>query len=355
MAAAGPPPARDYNAGVTERPRDLLGRPLTDLRVSVTDRCSLRCSFCMPEEREYDFLPRGELLSYEEIARLVGLFARLGVHKVRLTGGEPLLRKDLPELVAMLAAVPGVDDLALTTNGLLLGRHAAALRAAGLQRVTVSVHSLRPDTFARLTGGRGDLAAVLAGIDAAVAAGLAPVKVNAVVLRGVNDDEVVELARRFRRPGTMMRFIEYMDVGTVNGWNPGGVVTADEIVARISRELPLVPAPRHTRHDVAQRFRYADGEGEVGVVSSVSRPFCGDCSRARLAADGSLYKCLFAAAGHDLKTPLRAGASDAEMLAHLAGLWRGRADRYSEERAERLAAGELPAPLPRVEMFRIGG
>jgi GTP 3',8-cyclase len=340
---------------VNELPRDLLDRPLTDLRVSVTDRCSLRCSFCMPEERDYDFLPRGELLSYEEIARLVALFARLGVRKVRLTGGEPLLRKDLARLVTLLAGIPGVDDLALTTNGLLLERHAAALRAAGLHRVTVSVHSLRPDTFARLTGGRGDLAAVLAGIDAAVAAGLAPVKVNAVVVRGVNDDEIVALARRFRGPGTILRFIEYMDVGTVNGWNPEGVVTAEEIVGRIGRELPLAPAPRRNRHDVAQRFRYADGAGEVGVIASVSRPFCGDCSRARLAADGRLYLCLFAALGHDLKTPLRAGEDDARLLERLSAVWRGRADRYSEERAERLRAGEAPVPLPRVEMFRIGG
>jgi cyclic pyranopterin phosphate synthase len=338
-----------------DAPTDRLARPLTDLRVSVTDRCSLRCTFCMPEEREYDFLPRGELLSYEEIARLVGLFARLGVRKVRLTGGEPLLRRDLPRLVRMLADTPGIEDLALTTNALLLARHAQALRDAGLQRVTVSLHSLRPETFARLTGGRGDLAAVLAGIDAAVAAGLAPVKVNAVVLRGVNDDEVVELARRFRGPGTVLRFIEYMDVGTVNGWDPRGVVTAEEIVARVGAELPLVPAPRHSRHDTALRFRYADGGGEIGVISSISRPFCGDCSRARLAADGALYLCLFAALGHDLKTPLRAGEDDAALLARIAAIWRGRADRYSEERAERVAAGEPPAPLPRVEMYRIGG
>jgi cyclic pyranopterin phosphate synthase len=340
---------------LSQLPRDLLGRPLTDLRVSVTDRCSLRCTFCMPEEREYDFLPRGELLSYEEIARLVRLFARLGVSKVRLTGGEPLLRKDLAHLVEMLAKVPGIEDLALTTNGLLLGRNAAALRGAGLQRVTVSVHSLRPATFARLTGNRGDLATVLAGIDTAIAAGLAPVKVNACVVRGVNDDELVDLARHFRRPGTVLRFIEYMDVGTVNGWNPSGVVSVDEIVERVGRELPLVPAPRHTRHDTALRFRYADGEGELGVISSISRPFCGDCSRARLAADGSLFTCLFAAAGHDLKTPLRAGEGDEELLARIGGLWRRRADRYSEERAERLRAGDLATPLPRVEMFRIGG
>jgi cyclic pyranopterin phosphate synthase len=336
-------------------PLDRRGRPLTDLRVSVTDRCSLRCAFCMPQEREYDFLPRGELLTYEEIARLVRLFARLGVRKVRLTGGEPLLRRDLTRLVEMLAGIPGIEDLALTTNGLLLARQATELRAAGLGRVTVSVHSLRPGTFARLTGGRGDLDAVLAGIDAAVAAGLTPVKVNAVVVRGVNDDEVVALARRFRGPSTMLRFIEYMDVGTVNGWMPGAVVPAAEILARVAAELPLVPAHRASRHEVASRWRYQDGGGELGLIASVSKPFCGDCSRARLSAEGRLFTCLFAATGEDLKAPLRAGEDDEALLARLAGLWRGRDDRYSEERAETLAAGETPPPLPRVEMYRIGG
>jgi cyclic pyranopterin phosphate synthase len=337
------------------QPLDRLGRPLTDLRVSVTDRCSLRCAFCMPEEREYEFLPRAELLTYEEIARLVRLFAGLGVRKVRLTGGEPLLRRDLPRLVEMLAAVPGVEDLALTTNGLLLSRQAAALRAAGLGRVTVSVHSLRPETFARLTGGRGELDTVLAGIDAAVAAGLSPVKVNACVVRGVNDDELVALARRFRAPDTVLRFIEYMDVGTVNGWMPGAVVPAAEIIARVAAELPLVPAVRASRHETASRWRYRDGGGELGVIASVSHPFCGDCSRARLSADGRLFTCLFAATGEDLKAPLRAGDDDGALLTRLERLWRRRGDRYSEERAERMAAGEAPPALPRVEMYRIGG
>jgi cyclic pyranopterin phosphate synthase len=335
-------------------PRDLLGRPLTDLRVSVTDRCSLRCTFCMPGDRDYEFLPRAELLTYEETARLVRLFARLGVTKLRLTGGEPLLRRDLARLVALLAAVPGVDDLALTTNGLLLGRDAAGLRAAGLARVTVSLHSLRPETFDLLSGSRGQLPAVLAGIEAAAAAGLGPIKVNAVVVRGVNDEQVVELARFFKRPGFVLRFIEYMDVGTVNGWQPAGVVTADEIVRRVSAELPLEPAPRHASHDVALRFRYRDGEGELGVIASISRPFCGDCSRARLTADGQLYACLFATTGLDLKTPLRAGASDEDLVGLIAGFWGRRADRYSEERAERLAAGLVELPS-RVEMYRIGG
>ena len=335
-------------------PRDLLGRPLTDLRVSVTDRCSLRCAFCMPGDREYEFLDRAELLTYEETARLVRLFAGLGVTKVRLTGGEPLLRRDLHRLVALLAATPGVDDLALTTNGLLLGRDAAALRAAGLLRVTVSLHSLRAETFDRLSGSRGQLPAVLAGIEAAAAAGLAPIKVNAVVVRGVNDDEVAELARFFKRPGFVLRFIEYMDVGTVNGWQPGGVVTAEEILAKVGAELPLVPAPRAHAHDVALRFRYRDGEGELGVIASVSKPFCGDCSRARLTADGQLFACLFATTGLDLKTPLRAGESDDALAERIAAFWGRRTDRYSEERAERLAAGLGPPPS-RVEMYRIGG
>ncbi len=335
-------------------PRDVLGRPLTDLRVSVTDRCSLRCTFCMPGDRDYEFLPRQELLTYEETARLVRLFAGLGVNKVRLTGGEPLLRRDLHRLVSLLAAVPGVEDLALTTNGLLLARDAAALREAGLRRVTVSLHSLRPATFDRLSGSRGQLPQVLAGLEAAEAAGLLPIKVNAVVVRGTNEDEVVELARFFKRPGYVLRFIEYMDVGTVNGWQPGGVVTAEEIVARIGAELPLVPAARANAHDVALRFRYGDGEGELGVIASVSRPFCGDCSRARLSADGRLYACLFASVGLDLKTPLRAGESDDELQARIADFWGRRADRYSEERAERIAAGH-GVPEPRVEMYRIGG
>ncbi len=335
-------------------PHDLLGRPLTDLRVSVTDRCSLRCTFCMPGDRDYEFLPRQELLTYEETARLVRVFAALGVNKVRLTGGEPLLRRDLHRLVSLLAAVPGVEDLALTTNGLLLARDAAALREAGLRRVTVSLHSLRPTTFDRLSGSRGQLPQVLAGLEAAEAAGLLPIKVNAVVVRGTNEDEVVELARFFKRPGYVLRFIEYMDVGTVNGWQPGGVVTAEEIVAKVGAELPLVPAARANAHDVALRFRYRDGDGELGVIASVSRPFCGDCSRARLSADGRLYACLFAATGLDLKTPLRAGESDEQLAERIAAFWRGRTDRYSEERAERLAAGKGPPPS-RVEMFRIGG
>jgi len=347
------PPPRDLAP-----PRDLLGRPLTDLRVSVTDRCSLRCGFCMPGDREYEFLQRAELLTYEETARLVRIFTGLGVSKVRLTGGEPLLRRDLHRLVALLAATPGIDDLALTTNGLLLARDAAALREAGLARVTVSLHSLRPETFDRLSGSHGHLPAVLAGIEAAAAAGLVPIKVNAVVMRGVNDDEVAELARFFKRPGFVLRFIEYMDVGTVNGWQPGGVVSAEEIVAKVGAELPLEPAPRRNAHDVALRFRYRDGQGEgdgeLGVIASVSQPFCGDCSRARLTADGRLFACLFASVGLDLKTPLRAGESDDELQARIAAFWGRRADRYSEERAERLAAGH-GVPPSRVEMYRIGG
>jgi len=336
-------------------PLDRLGRPLTDLRVSVTDRCSLRCAFCMPGEHEYAFLPRAEILRYEETARLVALFARLGVTKVRLTGGEPLLRRDLARLVAMLAQTPGVEDVALTTNAVLLARDAAALREAGLDRVTVSLHSLREATFDHLTGSRGKLPEVLAGLEAAAAAGLTPIKVNAVVLRGVNDDEIVDLARAFRRPGFVLRFIEYMDVGTVNGWEPRGVVTAREIVETIDGALPLEPLARAAAHDVALRYRYRDGGGEIGVIASMSQPFCGDCSRARLTADGQLFTCLFASQGHDLKAPLRAGLDDVALLARIVECWRARADRYSEERAERLRQGLPVLHDPKVEMFRVGG
>ncbi|HVS02743.1 MAG TPA: GTP 3',8-cyclase MoaA [Thermoanaerobaculia bacterium] len=336
-------------------PRDRLGRPLTDLRLSVTDRCNFRCSFCMPAEHEHHFLPRAEVLDYEEIARLVGVFTRLGVRKVRITGGEPLLRRDLERLVALLAAQPEIDDLALTTNGHLLAQKAPALAAAGLRRVTVSLHSLDQQTFGSLTGGKGSVARVLEGIDAALAAGLTPVKVNAVVVRGVNDHEVVPLARRFKRPGVVLRFIEYMDVGTVNDWDPAAVVPAREILDRLSAELPVEAVGRRRAEEPASRYRYRDGEGEIGVIASVSDPFCGDCSRARLTAEGRLYTCLFAALGHDLKAPLRAGASDDELEARIAAIWGRRQDRYSEERARLLAAGESPRPTGRVEMYRIGG
>jgi GTP 3',8-cyclase len=333
-------------------PRDALGRPLRDLRISVTDRCNFRCGYCMPAElfgEHYEFLPRAELLTFEEIERLARLFVGLGVAKLRVTGGEPLLRADLPELVAMLAAIPGVDDLALTTNGHLLSRFAEPLARAGLSRVTVSIDSHDEEVFRRMSGGFSSPARVLEGIAAAERAGLAPIKLNCVVERGANDHTVVELARRFRGTGHIVRFIEYMDVGTMNAWDPTKVVPAREIVARIDAELPLEPAEANYPGEVARRWRYRDGSGEVGVIASVTQPFCGDCTRARLSAEGKLSTCLFSAIGTDLRAPVRSGAPDAELRALLERVWGTRADRYSELRTE------ATSHLPRVEMFALGG
>jgi cyclic pyranopterin phosphate synthase len=330
---------------------DRLGRPVRDLRVSVTDRCNFRCRYCMPREAfgpDHPFLPRAEILTFEEIARVARVFAARGVQKVRLTGGEPLLRRDLPELVRLLAAIPGIE-LALTTNGALLEKLAPALAAAGLDRVTVSLDSLDDAVFRRMNDVDFPVAKVLAGIDAALAAGLAPVKVNAVVHRGVNDHTVVDLARRFHGTGVAMRFIEYMDVGASNRWRLDEVVPGDEMVRRIDAELPLEPLPPRYLGEVARRFRYRDGGGEVGIVTSVSRPFCGDCTRARLSADGHLYTCLFATAGTDLREVLRGGEGDEELDERIDRVWRAREDRYSEIRAAATAA------TPKVEMSFIGG
>jgi GTP 3',8-cyclase len=334
--------------------RDLLGRPLEDLRISVIDRCNFRCSFCMPAGHAYQFLPKAEILTFEEIARLARVFAGLGVRKLRLTGGEPLLRTQFEHLVAMLAEVEGIEDLALTTNGLLLAGKAAALRAAGLDRITVSVPSLDPAVFGRLSGLGHRVEDVLAGIDAAVAAGFAPLKINVVVIKGVNDGEVASIARYFKERGHVVRFIEYMDVGTLNDWDPESVVSSREILERIGRELPFEPAGRARASDVADRFRYLDDGVELGTIASITEPFCGDCARGRLTAEGQLYTCLFAAAGHDLKAPLRAGADDRELAERIAAVWRGRSDRYSEDRARALRAGRVE-PAPKVEMYRIGG
>lgn len=338
----------------SDLPRDLLGRGITDLRISVTDRCNFRCDFCMPAHQQYHFLPKPEILSFEEIVRLTRIFVGLGVHKVRLTGGEPLLRAEIEKLVAQLAALPGIDDLALTTNAYLLPQKAAALAAAGLKRVTISLHSLDPATFGKLNGLGLPLERVLAGIDAALAAGLSPVKLNAVIQAGVNDHELLGLARFGREKGCVFRFIEYMDVGTVNSWDAARVLTAAEIVRRIDEVYPLEPVGRPIAGEVAERWRYLDGGGEIGVISSVSQPFCGDCARARMSADGRLYTCLFSAVGHDLKGLLRGGASDAEIAAHLSAIWSRRRDRYSEERKAALDAGVF-VPTEKVEMFRIGG
>jgi GTP 3',8-cyclase len=329
--------------------RDRLGRPLETLRVSITDRCNFRCVYCMPKEvfgRDYAFLDRKELLSFEEIARVVGVFAGLGVRTVRLTGGEPLVRRDVEGLVAQLSAIPDLE-LALTTNGALLPQKAQALADAGLSRVTVSLDSVDDAQFRALNDVDFPVDRVLEGIDAAGAAGL-PVKVNAVVKRGVNDDGIVALAERFRGTGHVLRFIEYMDVGHTNGWRLDDVVSADEIVARIGAAWPLEPIEA-SADSTSLRWRYTDGAGEIGVIASVTQPFCGGCSRARLSAEGSLYTCLFALKGHDLRASLRAGATDDELAEILRGIWTKRTDRYSELRTADTAA------LPKVEMSYIGG
>ena len=335
-------------------PTDRLGRPLRDLRLSVTDRCNFRCPYCMPAEiygEKYRFLPKPELLSFEEIERLVCLFAELGVEKLRITGGEPLLRHELPRLVERLARVEGIRDLTLTTNGFLLAAQARRLADAGLRRVTVSLDSHDDETFGRMNGRGIGTARVMEGIEAAAAAGLRPVKINCVVQRGVNEHSVVPLARRFKGTGHVVRFIEYMDVGTVNGWDASQVVSAREILAAISREFPLVPIEPAYKGEVAERWGYRDGSGEIGVIASVSQPFCRGCTRARLTIEGRLVTCLFAAGGRDLRGPLRAGASDAELQELIAGTWARRSDRYSEERAAQAA----DRPAARLEMYQIGG
>jgi GTP 3',8-cyclase len=329
---------------------DRFGRPLRDLRISVTDRCNFRCVYCMPKEvygRDYQFLERRELLTFEEIARLARIFAAHGVEKVRITGGEPLVRREVERLIAMLARIPGLD-LTLTTNGALLASKAEALAAAGLRRVTVSLDSLDDDVFRAMNDVDFPLERVLDGIDAASAAGL-PVKINMVVKRGVNDADVLAMAEHFRGGGHILRFIEYMDVGHTNGWRLDDVVPAREIVDRIDAVFPLEPLEANYRGEVARRWRYLDGAGEIGVIASVTQPFCGDCSRARLSAEGKLYTCLFALRGHDLRAPLRAGASDEELAETIGGVWGRRRDRYSEQRSERTTE------LHKVEMSYIGG
>jgi cyclic pyranopterin phosphate synthase len=330
--------------------RDTFGRPLETLRISITDRCNFRCVYCMPKEvfgRDYVFLEREQLLSFEEIARVARVFASLGVRTVRITGGEPLVRRNVEGLIELLAAIPDLE-LALTTNGALLPQKAEALARAGLGRVTVSLDSVDDATFRALNDVDFPVDRVLEGIDAAAAAGL-PVKVNAVVKRGANDDGIVALAERFRGTGHVLRFIEYMDVGHTNGWRLDDVVPAAEIVERIGTVWPLEPAEAHRPDETARRWRYADGAGEIGVIASVTQPFCGGCSRARLSAEGKLHTCLFALRGHDLRAPLRAGASDEELAESIRGIWTKRKDRYSELRTADTAA------LPKVEMSYIGG
>jgi cyclic pyranopterin phosphate synthase len=339
--------------GPSAEPRDLLQRPLRDLRISVTDRCNFRCPYCMPADvfgERYTFLPRAEILSYEELERIARVFVSLGVRKLRLTGGEPLLRADLASLVARLARIEGVEDLALTTNGYLLAERAQELRAAGLARVTLSMDSVDEATFARMNGRGLSLARVLAGLAAAERAGLAPIKINTVVVRGMNDGELVALAERFRGSGHVLRLIEFMDVGTRNHWEREQVVPAAEMLARIAAVFPLEPLEPTYPGEVARRYRYRDGAGELGIIASVSQPFCGQCTRARLSADGRLVTCLFAAGGTDLKALLRGGASDAQLREVLAALWRAREDRYSE-----LRTAAAPRAERRIEMYEIGG
>lgn len=336
-------------------PLDRLGRPLHDLRISVMDRCNFRCPYCMPKEQfheHYRFLKSTERLSFEEIVRLARLFASLGVRKLRLTGGEPLLRTNLADLVGDLTGIPGIEDIALTTNGVLLGQHAVDLHANGLRRVTVSLDTLDKEVFARMSGGFAALDQVLSGIDAAIGAGLTPVKINAVIERGLNDHTALDLLEHFRGSPVIVRFIEFMDVGNRNHWRPDRVVPSRELMARIHERWPIRPIEQNYPGEVAQRWRFEDGAGEVGFISSVSQPFCGACSRARLSSEGKFYTCLFATHGLDLRAPLRAGADDAEVLKLIRGAWGVRSDRYSELREElrRSEPGQK-----KIEMNYIGG
>ncbi|WP_458069669.1 GTP 3',8-cyclase MoaA [Rhodanobacter sp. BL-MT-08] len=334
-------------------PLDMRGRPLHDLRISVMDRCNFRCPYCMPEAKygkDFAFLPTAERLDFAEIVRLTRLAALLGVRKVRITGGEPLLRPNLAELISELRAIESIDDIALTTNGVLLAQQAPALMAAGLNRVTVSLDSLNPAVFSRMNGGRGELERVLQGIRAASAAGLGDLKVNTVVQRGVNDHTLLDMLNYFRGSDVVVRFIEFMDVGNLNHWSMAEVVPSAELLQQIEQRWPLEALPGHYKGEVAKRYRYRDGQGEIGFISSVTAPFCGACTRARISSDGSLYTCLFAERGMDLKQPLRNGASDEQLLDMMRSAWLQRTDRYSEERATPQAQHHK-----KIEMYYIGG
>ncbi len=333
---------------------DALGRPLRDLRISVTDRCNFRCTYCMPKAQfgsDHAFLPRSNVLSFEEITRLARVFASLGVEKIRLTGGEPLVRRGLENLIEQLAQVPGIADISLTTNGSLLGRDMAQrLLDAGLRRITISLDALDDATFQAINDVKFPVAKVLAAIDNAAAVGLSPIKINMVVKRGLNDSCIEAMARHFRGSGHVLRFIEYMDVGNANGWRMDDVVSAAEIAQRVGALWPIEPLAGHYRGEVARRWRYLDGGGEIGLIASVTQPFCGDCSRARLSAEGVLYTCLFSSGGVDLRSLLRQGSEDAQLHARLASVWFGRRDRYSELRSQ-----TTPGLRPKVEMSHIGG
>jgi len=332
--------------------KDHFGRPLKDLRISVTDKCNLRCTYCMPKEvfgDDHVFLPKNELLSFEEIACLAKEFANLGVHKIRLTGGEPLMRQDLEQLIDKLTKIEGIDDIALTSNGFLLPRKAQALKDAGLQRVNISLDAIEDDVFKKVNGRNVGTLPALKGIEAAQKAGL-KVKVNTVVKKGMNESQIVPLARYFKDKDVILRFIEFMDVGNHNNWDLNNVITKKQIVETINKEMPLEPVTENYYGEVASRYRYVDGVGEIGVISSVSDSFCGTCTRLRLSADGKLYTCLFASGGFDIKQKLRAGLTEEELTEQLTSIWAGRKDRYSDERAER-----KHEKRKKIEMSYIGG
>lgn len=332
---------------------DQFSRPLRDLRISVTDKCNFRCNYCMPEDVygfRYEFLPKDKILTFEEITRLTRLFVQLGVSKIRLTGGEPMLRQELEKLIAQIAQIAGVKDIALTTNGYFLKEKAETLKRAGLHRLSISLDTLDPDRFKKLAGRHLELEKTLAGIHAANAVGFAPIKINSVIQRGVNDDEIVKLVGFARSHGAIIRFIEFMDVGNLNGWKMDSVVTAAEIVDIVSQEYRLMPAERNYASEVANRYLFADGCGEMGIIASVSQPFCGDCTRARVSADGQIFTCLFSGKGFDIKSSLRSGASDESILAQVTNLWQKREDRYSEARST-----EGTGRKQKVEMYQIGG
>ncbi len=336
---------------------DKLNRPVRDLRISVTDRCNFRCTYCMPAEifgERYEFLPRPEILTFEEIERIARIFAAVGVNKLRITGGEPLVRANLPELIERLSLIEGIEDIALTTNGYLLPKYANELKEAGLNRLTISLDSIDEEIFKKMSGRPQGPANTLEGIKLATELGFSPIKINVVVQRAVNDHTLVDTARYFKGTGAIVRFIEFMDVGTKNGWELSEVVTSKEVIEMIGSEFPLEPVDPNYTGEVASRYRYKDGDGEIGVISSVSEPFCGSCTRARLSTDGKLVTCLFASGGTDLKETLRSGKSDEEIAEIIGGIWTNRSDRYSELRSKAtdLNAG---AEGDKVEMYYIGG
>ena len=336
-----------------------MNRPVRDLRISVTDRCNFRCTYCMPAEifgEKYEFLPRPHILSFEEIERLAKIFAHAGVSKLRITGGEPLVRANLPELISNLSAIDGIEDIAMTTNGYLLAKYAQELKDAGLNRLTISLDSIDEDIFKKMSGRPQGPKNTLEGIKVASELGFDPIKINVVVQRGVNDNTLIDTARYFKGTGSIVRFIEFMDVGTKNGWELSQVVTSKEVVDMIDAKFPLEAIDANYDGEVASRYRYLDGEGEIGVISSVSEPFCGSCSRARLSTDGKLVTCLFASGGTDLKTALRSDASDADIAGIIAKVWTGRDDRYSDLRSKDTEFnGDSSSDGDKVEMYYIGG